>query len=107
MDGWQQLVKDYPNDVVNQNNLNRILHPQPAADDAANEAAPTKSNLKAACMTYRNIMKVKKSVIDVEVFASSSSDLNDGLISTFWLIEDEKKGKKEKKEKKKERRKKF
>ena len=37
---WQQLVKDYPNDVVNQNNLNRVLHPQPAA--------PAKSNLKEA-----------------------------------------------------------
>ncbi|MEO6907929.1 MAG: tetratricopeptide repeat protein, partial [Abditibacteriaceae bacterium] len=37
---WQQLVKDYPNDVVNQNNLNRVLHPQPAA--------PAKLNLKEA-----------------------------------------------------------
>jgi len=37
---WQKLVKDYPNDAVNQNNLNRILHPKPAP--------PANSNLKEA-----------------------------------------------------------
>ncbi|MEO6908103.1 MAG: tetratricopeptide repeat protein [Abditibacteriaceae bacterium] len=37
---WQQLVKNYPNEAVNKNNLNRILHPQ--------SAAPVKSNLKQA-----------------------------------------------------------
>ena len=40
IDIWQQLVKDFPNDPVNQNNLNRILHPQPAQS--------AKSSFKAA-----------------------------------------------------------
>jgi hypothetical protein len=33
-------VKDYPNDAVNKNNLDRILNPKPAP--------PAKSNLKEA-----------------------------------------------------------
>jgi tetratricopeptide (TPR) repeat protein len=37
---WQKLVKDYPNDAVNKNNLDRILNPKPAP--------PAKSNLKEA-----------------------------------------------------------
>lgn len=37
---WRKLVKDYPNDAVNQNNLNRLLNPQPAP--------PAKSHLKEA-----------------------------------------------------------
>lgn len=37
---WQKLVKDYPNDAVNKNNLNRILNPKPVP--------PAKSNLKEA-----------------------------------------------------------
>ena len=41
---WQKLVKDYPNDAVNKNNLNRILNPKPAASGAP----PAKSDLKEA-----------------------------------------------------------
>jgi tetratricopeptide (TPR) repeat protein len=41
---WQKLVKDYPNDVVNKNNLDRILNPKPDVGGGA----PAKSNLKEA-----------------------------------------------------------
>lgn len=41
---WQKLVKDYPNDVVNKNNLDRILNPKPDGGGGA----PAKSNLKEA-----------------------------------------------------------
>jgi len=43
---WQKLVKDYPNDVVNKNNLDRMLNPEPAAGGAP----PAKSNLKEAAL---------------------------------------------------------
>lgn len=39
---WQKLVNDYPNDAVNQNNLNRLLHPKPTP--------PAKSNFKEAAL---------------------------------------------------------
>ena len=41
---WQKLVKDYPNDAVNKNNLDRIMNPKPAAGGGT----PAKSNLKEA-----------------------------------------------------------
>ena len=48
---WQKLVKDYPNDAVNQNNLNRILNPKPAA--------PAKSNFKEAAFWPVKVLLAK------------------------------------------------